>query len=243
MQHICEIDIPLEPLLTLSRENESSVVPTIEAFIGRAIRNTYEVGEKIITGYTPIDLRPIFHFENSGNSSSNFPIPYTEKMDRYDLDERSMYLRSILDIQSQPENLYVKVKYARDAVMAVAGKRLPLGIKARIITNGGRKIDREIYTYGLSYAGKVRFGEEIDPHIASVTACAGSYSYPLWILACEFGGILRMVLTQSYESDALAKNICKEIACYIPGISFIDWGHHEFDEFYLKDLRYLRKTD
>lgn len=243
MQHICEIDVPLDPLLALSRANESSVVPTIEAFIGRAIRNTYEVGEKIITGYTPIDLRPVFHFENSGNSSSNFPIPYTEKMNRYALNERSMYLRSILDIQSQPENLYVKVKYARDAIMAVAEKRLPLGLKARIITNGGRKMDREIYTYGISYAGKVRFGEEIDPHVASVTACAGSYSYPLWILACEFGGIIRMVLTQSYESETLARNICKEMAGYIPGISFIDWGHHEFDEFYLKDLRRLRKTD
>ena len=241
MQHICEIDVPLEPLLVLSRGNESSVVPTIEAFIGRAIRKTYDVGEKIITGYTPIDLRPIFHFENSGNSSSNFPIPYTEKMDRYDLNERSMYLRSILDLQSQPENLYVKVKYARDAIMAVAKKPLPLGIRARLITNGGRKIDRGIYTYGISYAGKVRFGVEIDPHVASVTACAGSYSYPLWILACEFDGILRMVLTQSYESDTLARNICREIADKIPGTSFIDWGHHEFDEFYLKDLRHLRR--
>ena len=43
----------LEPLLALSRKSESSVVPTIEAFIGRAIRNTYEVGDKIITGYIP----------------------------------------------------------------------------------------------------------------------------------------------------------------------------------------------
>jgi hypothetical protein len=201
------------------------------------------VGEKIITGYTPIDLRPVFHFENSGNSSSNFPIPYTEKMDRYALNERSMYLRSILDIQSQPENLYVKVKYAKDAIMAVAGKSLPLRLKARIITDGGRKMDREIYTYGISYAGKVRFGEEIDPHVVSVTACAGSYSYPLWILACEFGGIIRLVLTQSYESKTLARNICKEMAGYIPDINFIDWGHHAFDEFHLKDLRRLRKTD
>ena len=27
----------------------------------------------------------------------------------------------------------------------------------------------------------------------------------------------------------------------IPGTSFIDWGHHYFDEFYLKDLRRLRR--
>lgn len=241
MQHIVEIDVPIEPLLALSRGNESSVVPTIHAFMGRAIRKTYDVGEKIIVGYTPVDLRPIFHFENSGNSSSNFPIPYTEKMDRYDLNERSMYLRSILDIQSQPENLYMKVKYAKDAIMAVAEKPLPIGLKTTMITNGGRKLDREIYTYGISYAGKIRFGDEIDPYVTSLTACAGSYSYPLWIVVCETGGVLRMVLTQAYESDTLSRNIYREIADAIPGTSFIDWGHYHFDEFYVKDLRRLRK--
>jgi hypothetical protein len=241
MQHIVEIDVPIEPLLALSRGNESSVVPTIHAFMGRAIRKTYDVGEKIIVGYTPVDLRPIFHFENSGNSSSNFPIPYTEKMDRYDLNERSMYLRSILDIQSQPENLYMKVKYARDAIMAVAEKPLPIGLKTTMITNGGRKLDREIYTYGISYAGKIRFGDEIDPYVTSLTACAGSYSYPLWIVACETGGVLRMVLTQAYESDMLSRNIYREIADAIPGTSFIDWGHYHFDEFYVKDVRRLHR--
>ncbi len=50
-----------------------------------------------------------------------------------------------------------------------------------------------------------------------------------------------MVLTQAYESDTLARNICREIADQIPGTSFIDWGHHYFDEFYLKDLRRLRR--
>ena len=162
-------------------------------------------------------------------------------MDRYDLNERSMYLRSILDIQSQPENLYMKVKYARDAIMAVAEKPLPIGLKTTMITNGGRKLDREIYTYGISYAGKIRFGDEIDPYVTSLTACAGSYSYPLWIVACETGGVLRMVLTQAYESDTLSRNIYREIADAIPGTGFIDWGHYHFDEFYVKDVRRLHR--
>ena len=50
-----------------------------------------------------------------------------------------------------------------------------------------------------------------------------------------------MVLTQAYESDTLARNICREIADQIPGTTFIDWGHHYFDEFYLKDIRRLRR--
>ena len=50
-----------------------------------------------------------------------------------------------------------------------------------------------------------------------------------------------MVLTQAYVSDTLARNICREIADQIPGTTFIDWGHHYFDEFYLKDIRRLRR--
>ena len=239
-QHICQIDIPLEPLLALSKNSESSVIPTIHAFMGRAIRRTYEVGDRTIVGYTPVDLRPIFHFETGGNASSNFPIPYTERMDRYSLPERAMFLRSIMEVQMLPENLYVKVKGPMDSVRPVLEKPLPTGVKTRLIVNGGRKIDREIYTYGISYAGKVRFGEEIDPRVASVTACAGSYSYPLWILACEFDGTLRMLLTQSYESDTLARNIYREIGAEIPGTEFRDLGRHDFDKFPLLAVRHRR---
>ena len=205
--HICEIDVPIAPLLALSKESESSVVPTIQAFIGRAIRKTYDVGEQIIIGYTPVDLRPIFNFVTSGNASSNFPVPYSKQMDSYELTERSMFLRSLLDIQIQPENLYAKVKATMESVKPVLGTLLPLWLKALIIDHAGRKIDRDNNTYGISYAGKVRFGEEIDPYVESVTACAGSYTYRVWILACEFNGILRLVFTQSFASEALVRNI------------------------------------
>ena len=239
MQHICEIDVPLEPLLALSRSSESTIVPTIHAFIGRAIRNTYDVGDKVIIGYTPVDLRPIFHFETSGNASSNFPIPYSKKMDSYSLKERAMLLRTLLDVQIQPENLYERVRSTWERSVPFIGKPLPAGFKTKVVVREGRKTDTASYTYGISYAGKVRFGDEIDPLVTSLTACAGSYSYPLWILACEFGGILRMVFTQAYESDTLVRNICREIASEIPGTTFSDWGHHEFDEFYLRHIEHL----
>ena len=132
---------------------------------------------------------------------------YSEKMDCYGLNERSMYLRSILDIQIQPENLYQRIKATMEQVIPVFGWPLPIGIKTRLILKVGRKSDTESYTYGISYAGKVRFGDELDPYVTSVTACAGSYSYPVWILACEFGGILRLVFTQAFASDILVGNI------------------------------------
>ena len=236
-QRICEIDIPIKPLLALSKESESTVVPTLHAFIGRAIRKTYDVGDKDVIGYTPVDLRPIFHFETSGNASSNFPIRYSKAMDRFDLRERAMYLRSFLDIQIQPENLYARVKGVMEKVNPVTDHSLLPGVTTRLIVKSGRKTDTASYTYGISYAGAVRFGDEIDPYVASVSACAGSYSYPLWILACEFGGTLRMVFAQSYDSNTLAKNIYQEILHEIPGTEFLDWGHHAFDEFHLMSVQ------
>ncbi len=100
-------------------------------------------------------------------------------------------------------------------------------------------IDNAIHTYGISYAGKVRFGDEIDPHVTSLTTCAGSYSYPLWILACEFGGTLRMVASQAYESDVLAKSIYAELAASIPETTFIDREHHEYDTLHIRDFQHL----
>ena len=242
VQRVCEIDLPLEPLLAVSKRSGSSVVPTLQAFIGRAIRKTYDVGEKTIIGYTPVDLRPVFHFETSGNASSSFPLPYSASLDRQSIEERALFLRNYLNFQKQPENLYSGVKRIVDKAAPVIKSPLPPGLKAHLIVNVGRMMDRASYTYGLSYAGKVRFDEAVDPYVASVTACAGSYSYPLWIMACEFHGTLRMILTQSYESIRLAKNICKELSLEIPGMNFTDRGYHAFDEFHWTKLRRIDKN-
>ena len=103
--------------------------------------------------------------ETGGNASSNFPIPYTEKMDHYELNERTMFLRSLLDVQIQPENLYERIRSVWDRSVPFIGTALPAGIKSKIIVREGRKTDTASYTYGISYAGKVCFGDEIDPHV------------------------------------------------------------------------------
>ena len=65
----------------------------------------------------------------------------------------------------------------------------------------------------------------------AVGVSAGSYSYPLWIIACEYKGILRMRLVQSFESDRLANVIYEELAALFPGTAYTDRGHHDFDSF------------
>ena len=196
-------------------------------------------GNKDIVAYTPVDLRPIFHFETGGNGSSTFPIPYSEELDTHDLGKRAKTLRTMLDVQVRPENLYQRVRSTWNRPVPFIYTPLPAEIKSRVVVRVGRIMDNATHTYGISYAGKVRFGNEIDPHVTSLTSYAGSYSYPLWILACEHGNTLRMVASQAYESDMLAKNICTELAASIPGTTFIDWGHHEFDTLHIRDFQHL----
>ena len=64
-----------------------------------------------------------------------------------------------------------------------------------------------------------------------MSVSAGSYSYPLWIIACEYKGIIRMRLVQAFKSDRLATVIHQELAALFPGTTYTDRGLHDFDSF------------
>jgi hypothetical protein len=58
----------------------------------------------------------------------------------------------------------------------------------------------------------------------------------MWIVACEFGGIIRMNLMQAYENDALTQCIYRELAALFPDTSLTDRGYRDFDEVLLGEL-------
>ena len=240
-QRIIDIDLPLAPILAFARENGSSVVPVLNAVIGRAIRQCYDVGQKEIVGYIPIDLRPVFHFESGGNAAIPFSLPYTAETDRLPVGERARRLREELKVQTRPANLYATVARQLSDFDPVFSSTLPVQETSSWAIKKGRKTDSAINTYGLSYAGHLDFFEEqsgetergdaIARQVKAVGVSAGSYSYPLWIVACEYKGIIRMRLIQSFESDRLATTIHQELAALFPGTIYTDRGRHDFDSF------------
>ena len=230
-QHIIDIDVPIAPLLAFARESGSSVVPALNAVIGRAIRQRYDVGQKEIVCYTPKDLRPVFHFETGGNGAIPFSLPYTAETDRLSAGERARRLREEMMVQTRPENLYATVAQwwaDYDQIFAVP---LPVTKVSPMVVKSRRQNDSAFCTYGISYAGHLDFGDAIARQVQAVGVSAGSYSYPLWIIACEYKGILRMRLVQSFESDRLATVIHQELAALFPGTAYTDRGHHDFDSF------------
>ena len=240
-QHIIDIDVPIAPLLVFARESGSSVVPALNAVIGRAIRQRYDVGQKEIVCYTPKDLRPVFHFETGGNGAIPFSLPYTAETDRLSAGERARRLREEMMVQTRPENLYSTVAQLRADFDQIFAAPLPVTKVSPMVVKSGRQKDSAFCTYGISYAGHLDFsdkqggdakcGDAIARQVQTVRVSAGSYSYPLWIIACEYKGILRMRLVQSFESDRLATVIHQELAALFPGTTYTDRGHHDFDSF------------
>ena len=230
-QHIIDIDVPLAPLLAFARESGSSVVPALNAVIGRAIRQRYDVGQKEIVCYTPKDLRPVFHFETGGNGAIPFSLPYTAETDRLPLGERARRLREEMMVQTRPANLYAAVAQWRADFDQIFAVPLPVTKVSPMVVKSRRQNDSAFCTYGISYAGHLDFGDAIARQVQAVGVSAGSYSYPLWIIACEYKGILRMRLVQSFESDRLATVIHQELAALFSGTAYTDRGHHDFDSF------------
>ena len=240
-QHIIDIDVPLAPLLAFARESGSSVVPALNAVIGRAIRQRYDVGQKEIVCYTPKDLRPVFHFETGGNGAIPFSLPYTAETDRLPVGERARRLRTELNVQIRPANLYATVAQLRVDFDKIFSAPMPIRLTSPQVVKNGRKKDSAINTYGISYAGHLDFGDVIAQQVKTVGVSAGSYSYPLWIVACEYKGIIRMRLVQSFKSDRLATAIHQELTALFPGTTYTDRGCHDFDSFPLSSVP--RKRD
>ena len=110
-----------------------------------------------------------------------------------------------------------------------------------MVVKSRRQKDSAFCTYGISYAGHLDFGDGIVRQVQAVGVSAGSYSYPLWIIACEYKGIIRMRLVQEFESDRLATVIHQEFATLFPGTTYTDRGCHDFDSFPLSSVP--RKRD
>ena len=212
------------------------MVPALNAVIGRAIRQCYDVGRKEIVCYVPTDLRPVFHFESGGNGAIPFSLPYTAETDRLPVGERARRLRTELNVQIRPKNLYATVAQLRSDFDQIFAAPLPIRQVSPKVVKIGRQKDSAFCTYGISYAGHLDYGDSIAQQVQSVGVSAGSYSYPLWIVACEYKGVIRMRLVQSFESDRLATAIHQELAALFPGTTYTDRGRHDFDSFPLRSV-------
>ena len=238
LQRVLEIDVPLKPLLSLSKHSDSSVVPTFQALIGRAIHTAFDVGERTVVAYTSIDTRRVFGLESAGTAANHFLVPYVPKLDRYDLPMRATVLRASLDLQTQPENIATEI--ALNMAGVVEGEDSPYPIEAitAAIEPSVLESSNASYTYAISYPGKVSLPAPVEPYVDEIRTSVSAYTLPFSIEACEYKGTIRMVFTQNFADDGPVRAIYQEIAREVPGTTFVDRGERSYDELWLETLEH-----
>lgn len=209
--------------------------------IGNAIRRNYGVGDKLIIAYTPVDMRIVFDVKTGSNGSTAVSVPYPPALDKYDFGRRFMLMRSILDLQIQQENIAVGLMNIAAVFSRVNSQPYPIEVIVPAVKKNSPRIGAMTpYTYGMSYPGKIRFHEAVEPFVKSAVVSVSAFSFPLMIAACEYKGIIRMMVTRLFDSDERAKIIYEEIAGLIPGTEFIDRGIKIYDRL---DLEALENVD
>lgn len=170
------------------------------------------------------------------NAATHFLVPYVARLNRYDLPKRAMVLRGALDLQTLPENIATEI--AHNMADVAEGEEAPYPIEAitAAIEDSVLQNSNSIYTYAISYPGKVSLGDEVEPYVDEVRTSVSAYTLPFSIEACEYKGTIRMVFTQNYEDDGPVRAICKEIERVVPGTTFADKGVRMYDELRLEDL-------
>ncbi|MBO7674300.1 MAG: hypothetical protein J6S63_04760, partial [Atopobiaceae bacterium] len=93
-----------------------------------------------------------------------------------------------------------------------------------------------IYTYAISYPGKVSLPAEVEPYVDEVRTSVSAYTLPFSIEACEYRGTVRMVFTQNFADDGPVRTIYEQILREVPGTAFVDKGVRNYDELRLDDL-------
>ncbi|WP_022767894.1 hypothetical protein [Butyrivibrio sp. NC2007] len=235
-----EIDLPIAPLLSLAKSYNSSVVPLLESMIGNAIRSNFEVGEKIIVGHTPVDMRRIFGIKTMSNGTTTAALPYGPMMDKLAPEDRAALLRKILKNQIQPENICGRLKTMLDEYLQMDSQ--PYSIEQ--IISGLQWIEkrnktRSPYTYALSYMGKVHYSDEIDKYIEAVRGNTVVKTVPVMIVASENAGVLHLIITQMFEGDELVRSIYNELVSIIPETKYLDRGVRFFDKLDLEELEHF----
>ncbi len=237
---VFEIDVPLLPLLTLTKSKGTSVVPMFEAIIGNAIRKHYVVGDKMIVCFTPVDMRRIFGCDTKHNGSSVVMLPYRAMMDGLDIDKRALLLRRILEFQIRPGNIRDGLK--RTCIPYWQAESQPYPIEQIVPMIKWMKVRKKYMppnTYGLSYAGNVSFLEQVEPYVVSAKANVSGGEVPFMIAAIESKGVVRLMISQSFGDDGLTKTIYREMRDVIPETEFIDCGIRKYDRLDLEDLEHI----
>ena len=202
-----KITCSIKDLLKVSKRSQSTPVPVLAAIVSEAVEALYEVGEQSITGYIPVNLRPMFQSETLCNSSIAITLPYAPKLKEKDMDLKCTVLRGIMDLQIQKENFVYRMGRQIEMGRQREALEMPAEMKQKVYVDRLTKGSRSLYTYLLTYVGEFIVPEEAASMVKDLYFSLPAYLVPLSIFASADKDVMILSCTQNFKTDAVVKKI------------------------------------
>lgn len=234
-----KITCSMKDLLKVSKRSQSTPVPVLAAMISEAVESLYEIGEQPITGYIPVNLRPMFQSETLCNSSIAITLPYSPRLKEKDMDLKCTALRGIMDLQIQRENFIYRMGRQIEMGRQREALDMPAEMKQKIYVDRLTKGSRSLYTYLLTYVGEFTIPEEAASFVKDLYFSIPAYLVPLSILASADKEVMRLSCTQNFKTDAVVKKIVEIMKKKGVQASFEDLGEMQTESLEFAKLPHI----
>ncbi len=232
---ICEMN----DVLSLAKRSQSTPVPVLAAIISETIDSIYETDNKDITGYIPVDLRKMFNYDSISNTVMAITLPYSKRLNDKSMDIKCTVLRGIMDLQIQKENFVYRMGQQVVNAKQREALEVPAEAKQNVYIDRLTKGSRSMYTYLLSYVGKLNFSDRVSQELSDFNVCLPAYLVPLNIIACVDGSKLILTCTQNFKTDKIIKKMVEIMEAKGISASYEDMGEIQADPFEFAKLQHI----
>ncbi|MBQ7266484.1 MAG: hypothetical protein IJS61_10385 [Firmicutes bacterium] len=200
------IEFPVEKVLSLAKENDTTPYPVLCSVYDEAVRQAYGCDDALICLAAPFDMRERIGINTLWNGFTLQSVGLDKNIASLPLKEKCAVLRGQIDNIMDPVNLLSNALWEKGLVDQVYSYPYasPEGEMARTMV---RNMIIGSNTCFFSYMGRVRIPEGIEKHIIETRHHFVSYFSSVFAVGASVGKTMRISMNQVFESDRLASSI------------------------------------
>ncbi|MCR5734545.1 MAG: hypothetical protein K6G22_08075 [Lachnospiraceae bacterium] len=226
------IKLPLSEFLKKTKEYGVSVAPLLMTLFADAMDELYDMKDESFVSMMPVSMRRFFNSNTLVNFSDGVLMVQDAPDRKKSLQERCLLLKQEMD------KMLTKESFSRIIADKVAATDKSIE-KARAEYESGRTQPETVqagsgqvktvqmpklpFTMGISYAGKVTFGEQIDAMLESIATVAHASVYV--ILINTFGDVMTISYSQRHDRDDEVRSLQRVLEKHGFDAEIVDLGH------------------
>ncbi len=202
------IDVDAATMDGFLKKHETSVSTAFSLLANRVIARNNDTKGLPVVAAMAVNARPAYHAEKTMQCCvGTLPIYYDEEMDALSLDEQLKKTREIILTQARPENIIAAAQGTLRFNQKMMAEQKSLEEKRAYCTHINAR-SGSLYTYGISYVGKVQLGKGIDEHISEISAQLSANTLPLVIEIVKFDGRYQVTWMSHFKKDRYLEAFC-----------------------------------